>query len=423
MIETGKELDWTFLNEDTREFTHIYHDYPARMIPQIPRNILNLLSQNEGNVLFDPYCGSGSSLVEGLLAGLNVIGTDINPLARLITNAKTEYSVAPSDLENELYRFVEFTLNPLGKPKIIKKENLSFWFKESPIRGLGYILRYIDKIEDPRIRNFFKVSASETIRESSNTRKDEFKLYRYSQEKLEKHNPDPFTIMKAKLFRNFKGYESFYQRMTERSFHPSSKVFLLDTVNPIPAGKIAKNSVDIVITSPPYGDSHTTVAYGQYSRLSSEWLGILKDNVDAKSMGGKKVKSSTQFGCDSLDNAINEVKKINPKRAAEVSSFYIDLKGSINNVSKVIKSGGYACYVVANRKVAGISLPTNEAIECFFEARGFSHNNTLTRSIPNKRMPSRNSPSNVAGRTEETMSREFIVIMQKDSAHYANTDK
>ena len=63
MIETSKELDWTFLNEDTREFTHIYHDYPARMIPQIPRNIINLLNEKEGNFLFDPYCGSGSTLV------------------------------------------------------------------------------------------------------------------------------------------------------------------------------------------------------------------------------------------------------------------------------------------------------------------------------------------------------------------------
>lgn len=415
MIESEKNFDWTFLYDNTREFTHIYHDYPARMIPQIPRRLLNILNEKEGNMLFDPYCGSGSSLVEGLLAGLNVIGTDINPLAKLISDAKTEYSISPSILEEEIYRFVDFTLKPIGRPKIIKRQNLTFWFKERSILGLGYILRFIDKIEDPRVRNFFKVSASETIRESSNTRKDEFKLYRYSPEKLEKHNPDPFVIMKTKLFRNFKGYELFYQQMNEKGYHPTSKVYLLDTVSHIPASKIQKSSVDVVITSPPYGDSHTTVAYGQYSRLSSEWLGILKDNVDSMSMGGKRVQSFTQFGCNSLDDAISEVKKVHSKRAMEVVSFYADLKNSIENVSKVIKSGGYACYVVANRKVAGISLPTDEAIEHFFENCGFSHVDTLRRSIPNKRMPSRNSPSNITGKTEETMSREFIVIMQKGS--------
>ena len=328
----------------------------------------------------------------------------------------------PSDLEKEIYRFVDFTLKPMGRPKTINKEKLSFWFKERPIRELGYILRFIDKVKDHRIRNFFKVSASETIRESSNTRKDEFKLYRYSEEKLEKHDPDSFAIMKTKLFRNFRGYQSFYKQMNERSYHPVSKVYLFDSVNRIPASKIAKNSVDIVITSPPYGDSHTTVAYGQYSRLSPEWLGILKNNVDAKSMGGKRIQSSIRFGYDSLDEAISEVKKSNSKRALEVSSFYIDLKNSIKNVSTVVKSGGYVCYVVANRKVAGFSLPTDEAIECFLEKCGFSHIDTLTRSIPNKRMPSRNSPSNVAGKTEETMSKEFIIIMQKDPTHNVNID-
>lgn len=212
--------------------------------------------------------------------------------------------------------------------------------------------------------------------------------------------------MKGKLFRNLKGYEAFYQRMSERSYRPTCKVFLLNTVNHIPRSKIAENSVDVVITSPPYGDSHTTVVYGQYSRLSSEWLGILKHNVDTVSMGGRKLQSSTLFNCEPLDSAIREVRENNLKRSLEVGSFYADLERSIENVSKVIKNVGSACYVVANRKVTGVSLPTDQAIQCFFEKYGFIHVDTFTRAIPNKRMPSKNSPSNVAGKTEETMSKE-----------------
>ena len=413
MIETSKELDWTFLNEDTREFTHIYHDYPARMIPQIPRNIINLLNEKEGNFLFDPYCGSGSTLVEGMLAGLNVIGTDINPLAKLISQAKTEYTIIPNSLIDEIEKFVQFTFAPKGSPKIIDKDNLTFWFKPSVVKKLGLILRYISKIKDQRVKKFFEVSASETIRESSNTRKNEFKLYRYSPDRLKKHNPDPFAIMKEKLFRNLKGYEEFYRKMSERSYRPTSKVYLLNTVNPIPKDKIPRDSIDIVITSPPYGDSHTTVAYGQYSRLSSEWLGILKQNVDSVSMGGKTLHEPVIFNCNELDSALDDVRRINLKRSLEVYSFYSDLYNSIKKVSKVIKSGGYACYVVANRKVAGISLPTDKAIECFFERNGFTTFQTFTRNIPNKRMPSKNSPSNIVGKTEETMSKEFIVVMRK----------
>lgn len=69
--------------------------------------------------------------------------------------------------------------------------------------------------------------------------------------------------------------------------------------------------------------------------------------------------------------------------------------------------------MVANRKVAGISLPTDEAIQCFFEKKGFLHFDTFERIIPNKRMPSRNSPTNITGKTEETMSKEYVVVMQK----------
>lgn len=410
---SSNEYDWTFLNSNTREYTHIYHDYPARMIPQIPRQLLEILDQKTGNTLFDPYCGSGSTLVEAMIKGLNVIGCDINPLAILISKSKTDYSMDPIELSNEIERFVNFTLRPNGKPKSIEKANLNFWFKKNTIKAIGLILRYIDNIKNPSIKAFFKVAASETIRESSNTRKGEFKLYRYSKEVLLKHNPDPFAIMKLKLYRNLKGYQSFYDVMAQNEYKPISKLKIRDTTKSISKNFIFSGSVNIVITSPPYGDSHTTVAYGQYSRLSSEWLGILKENVDSLAMGGKPAELKNSCGCKPLDDAIDSIESINPKRAKEVFSFYVDLKKSIKNISKLIKDGGYSCYVVANRRVSGIQLPTDKAIQCFFESYGFYHENTFIRSIPNKRMPSRNSPSNKSGITQETMSKEYIVVMRK----------
>ncbi|MGC9294948.1 MAG: DNA methyltransferase, partial [Thermoplasmata archaeon] len=96
-----------------------------------------------------------------------------------------------------------------------------------------------------------------------------------------------------------------------------------------------------------------------------------------------------------------------------VVSFYNDLRKSIDNVSKKIKEDGYSCYVVANRRVKKVLLPTHEAIRCFFENNGFSYVNTFERGIPNKRMPIKNSPTNKSGAKEETMSKEYIVIMKK----------
>ena len=88
LFSTAK-LDWTFNGENTRELTHCYHDYPARMIPQIAGQFLELFAKNQTGVLFDPYCGTGTTLVEGFIRGFDVIGLDLNPLARLIAKAKT----------------------------------------------------------------------------------------------------------------------------------------------------------------------------------------------------------------------------------------------------------------------------------------------------------------------------------------------
>jgi site-specific DNA-methyltransferase (cytosine-N4-specific) len=79
----------------------------------------------------------------------------------------------------------------------------------------------------------------------------------------------------------------------------------------------------------------------------------------------------------------------------------------------VIKKGGYACYVVGNRRVKEVILETDEITKSLFQAHGFEHKNTFIRNIPNKRMPNKNSPSNIIGKTASTMNNEYIVIMQR----------
>ena len=129
-------------------------------------------------------------------------------------------------------------------------------------------------------------------------------------------------------------------------------------------------------------------------------------------MGGK-TKKIEKIGIGIIDKTIEKISYKDKKRAQEVYSFYSDYSKSIANVSTVIKHNGYACYVVGNRTVKGITLPTDEITKCLFEECGFKHKNTFIRSIPNKRMPSKNSPTNEVGKKETTMNNEYIVVMQK----------
>ena len=79
---------WDFRGANTKEYTHCYHNYPAMMIPQIARRLIEEYKPEGAKRLLDPYCGSGTSLIEGMLAGLGVTGFDLNPLAVFISGVK-----------------------------------------------------------------------------------------------------------------------------------------------------------------------------------------------------------------------------------------------------------------------------------------------------------------------------------------------
>lgn len=418
-ILAREQEDWTFNGASTRELTHCFHDYPARMIPQIASKLLDTFGTN-AKLLFDPYCGTGTSQVEALIRGIDAVGTDLNPLARLIAKAKsTIYNRSKLDSElKKFYRLISQTTSKEYAATVTKIEgitHLDFWFKPIVIRKLVYLRDLVNHIADESVKLFFQVALSETVRESSNTRSDEFKLYRYPEKQLKQFNPDVFGIMCQKLQRNRAGLESFL-RIVEQFNRPASvHIYEFNSVVSIPPDYIEPGSVDIIITSPPYGDSHTTVAYGQYSRLSAAWLELDEPaTIDKKLMGGSICKALPEFPDKKLNDALSHVSRKDEKRAREVASYYIDLQKSIANVSKVVRRSGYVCYVVGNRKVKGISLPTDEVIKSFFECYSFKHINTFTRSIPNKRMPLRNSPTNITGVLDNTMIHEHIVVMQRE---------
>ena len=218
--------------------------------------------------------------------------------------------------------------------------------------------------------------------------------------------------MITKLSRNKQGLIEFEKSCKNCS---QTSVYGFNTVNTIPKEIIRENSVDIVVTSPPYGDSRTTVAYGQYSRLANEWLGYKNANqVDNILMGGERRKHIHTFKSDVLNDVIYTIQREDKERVRDVISFYEDYEKSINHVSTTLKKSGFACYVVGNRTVKGVNIPTDEITAQLFEENNFTHIETIVRNIPNKRMPSKNSPTNVVGATASTMKNEYIVVCQKN---------
>lgn len=402
---------WSFWDADTKEYTHGYHSYPAMMIPQICRALISeYRPQGKFTLLFDPYMGSGTTLVEGAVAGINTIGTDLNPLARMMSRVKTTHY--NTDEINAQFQTIcsgcsSYSVNQVKNRNFNRISNYSFWYSEDVLLKLSFLSQEINRLNSNK--DFFNLVLAETVRETSFTRNGEFKRFRMKEESIRNFKPDVFKLFTNKTDRNIKGLTTFNK--LERN--STSTVCDFNTTLGIPQEIIKDGDVDMIVTSPPYGDSRTTVAYGQFSRWANEWFGFADaGHIDSLLMGGKK--SNTElFQTVSLRDTLDTIKVQDNKRYFEVVSFLNDYWLSIKNVAKSVRIGGIVCYVVGNRTVKGIQIDLDYYTAEMFEKCGFEHITTIVRRIPNKRMPSKTSPTNRPGVIVSTMTNEYIVILKK----------
>ena len=463
LLQQLPENYWDFKEDDTREYTHGIHSYPAMMVCPISRNIIKIMKGIMPiSSLFDPFSGSGTVLVEGLLSGIpNVVGNDINPLALFLAKVKTTQldismlqSVANKLLDSIRSRYEQYILQIDSVDDVLTNayeldltakhgwgdnaphylteyceknnvdinipsfKNIGYWFKPRVILLLQIIKDEINKIEDKNMRNFAFVAFSESIRLVSNRRNGEFKMFRMPPVKVAKFVPDVIKEFSTILQRNIEKMNAFVEACSDTG--TNSKVTISQN-NATVLQDVPNESIDLVVTSPPYGDSRTTVAYGEYSRLSLQWLGI--DNlsekeimgIDKSLMGGAKFRNGFEYTIpsQSLRESLFRIKDKDLERAGDVYSFYNDLKNSIKAVSEKTKIGGYHFWVVGNRTVKGELLKTDVIITEIADSYGLEHVYTIDRNIINKVMPSLNSPTNESGVKAETMTNEHIVVLRK----------
>ncbi|MBU1037239.1 transcriptional repressor LexA [Patescibacteria group bacterium] len=406
------DYSWDFRGEKTKSYTHGLHTYPAMFIPQVARRLLQNYSK-KGDVICDIFCGSGTALIESRLLGRNSYGIDLNPLAIFLAKAKTT-AISLSKLQKEYFDLLD-RIKKIKKSEIKKPEfpNIDFWFKESIIIELAKIKKAIKKIKNINIQNFFLVGFSETVRLASNTKNGEFKLVRIKEELRERYNPNVLEIFKKKTENNIKAMSEFEQGVDKKTW---TKIIFGDSSKD---NGIKENSIDFILTSPPYGDSRTTVAYGQFSRLSAQWIDIFEDQskaskVDNELLGGRAVKElKHSLNSNYLNQTIDQVSKKDEKRAKEVLSFYIDLNKCLKQAHRILKKNKYFSLVIGNRLVKQVRIPTDFIIAELGEEIGFVCEDIIVRNIPGKRMPKKNSPTNISGELEETMNKESIVILKK----------
>ena len=153
-------LDFKGVNMDYS--THKYHDYPATMIPKLPDLFINAVqSVTPIHSVYDPFMGSGTTLVEATRHNLNSTGVDLNPLAVLMSKVKTQ-TLNQKKLEkyrNDIYKIYSNSKEAYAKGKLSLElptfKKIDYWFKDYIIIDLQILRSAIFSIQEDNYRDFF----------------------------------------------------------------------------------------------------------------------------------------------------------------------------------------------------------------------------------------------------------------------------
>lgn len=363
--------------------------------------------------------GSGTTLIESMLLNRKeAIGIELNPFACFMAKVKTT-PINPQGLIRSL-SFIKKRYLKLKNFEFYNVHNLEFWFKENQIVELSKLKEVIANISDEESKSFFLLCMSEVVRKVSLTNHNGFKLHRDKSKLKENFNPSVLEEFEMIAKRNISLMKSFYSKT--QNTNTKIKIIQGDSRK---SQNIPNESIDFILTSPPYGDSRTTVAYGQLSRLSWQWIsGENINHLDRELLGGKFTSAREQEILDyskKLRLQYNEIKLQDINRAKDVLSFYSDLYQTLLNAHEYLKEDKYFVLVTGNRTVKNVFLRTDQIISEFAKVIGFKTEKILHRNIINKRMPEKNSPSNKRGEIANTMLKENIIILRKSKYYIYHT--
>jgi len=378
---------WTFLRpfsvKEAHQLTHGLHLYPAKMVPQIARELINKLSDPFDTVL-DPFCGSGGVLVESIVNGRNAVGVDINDLALLLARVKT--TVLP---RNQLLNFLRKIMHEakrdirLSKPQIPHVPNLYHWFKPSVAQELAFIKDVIDEIDDERVREFYLASFSATMYAVSNIRKADNPYFTRAKRanELKSHNPNVFENFRRIVVRNSAAISALGEAKKK---DVSADVLKGDARNLMSIVK--REAVDLIVTSPPYGEEKNTMDYTRFAKLSLYWLGLNQDNLretKKNSLGGipRNYGKEEDLPSQTLMKILKEIELKSKMRANEVFSFFADFFECLKQMYEVVKKEAYCCIVIGDRTAGGLLVQNGDISRELCEYVGFQSIETLKRKM------------------------------------------
>lgn len=362
-VQRVKEIDWDFREAKTTYLTHGLHPYPAKFIPQIPNALIQEFS-SIGNTVGDIFCGSGTTLVEGMLLKRNVVGVDANPLACLISAAKTTrleegdrdalLAIARRSIQlaNDITPVEGPTLFPVANfvssaPRPDDKA-IAFWFEPFVVEELAEALSWCQALGTDAARNLALTTFSAIIvnvsRQDSDTR--------YVRRRKNLRPGDTLRRFGQALTDNTNAVEKFSEIIEPTV---TSQIFHADVLE---APQIPQ--LDLVVCSPPYPNAYS---YHLYHMTRMIWLGM--DQLDFKK---REIGSHRKFSSKG-------------KSGASIETFRTEMRSVLGWLHRVVRPGGLVCLVVGNSIIRGRTYDNADVLRQAAASTGFVEVVRLNRNL------------------------------------------
>ncbi|MEM4736169.1 MAG: DNA methyltransferase [Candidatus Thorarchaeota archaeon] len=367
------EIDWDFRGVDTQYLTHRFHPYPARFIPQIPMNFIRLFT-SPGDIVLDPFCGCGTTLVEALISNRRSIGNDFNPLAVLISRAKT--TLVPQDELTSAYEILEHDLEHS------RNTNVDDLICRLPHRRLS------------RVFTGAVTTRLAAIREALSTLRDEGYLGAYDLARVALSSIVWSIVEGGSGVFDSDIIHAFLSRfrMMMRVLADMTRVVGIPPETRVIQGDARRldlddESVDLVVTSPPYVNA---LDYYRVHMYNMFWL-----DMDFAQFRRHEIGSHSRFV---------------PNRFRLLSQYLGDMFRSLAEMNRVLREYRMCVIVMGNSTVEGELIETHRLLSSMSTAAGFEHLKTLYRRIDT----SRKYTSLEIGK----INNEYILLLRKVSHAY-----
>jgi DNA modification methylase len=416
------DYSWSFSDKtikDTSYITHGYYTYPAKFIPQLAQRLIKENSQ-EGDVVIDPFMGSGTTVVEAIVNNRIGIGTDINEIANLLAKVKTtpidsnllseEFYNLENDLSKRLNRQFESYVKK-ALENLPQNERIDYWFLPQQKEKLSVILDRILEIEGQDVKDFYLITFAQILKSCSIWLQKSVKPTRDLKKKI--YDPVALFLQQSKkMLKKHYEFDKILEPKIKNNIDFYRNVKCGDSRN-LPC---ENNKATLIVTSPPYVTSYE---YADLHQLPSLWFGYLDELAQFR----QKFIGSAYTNRDNVDLkselADNIVANLKNKKQNEVKNYFADMLETFEETKRVLKQGGRACIVIGNTEFQRVEISNAEVFQEQFENIGFKTHDVIKREIPSKMLPSTRDPeTGKFGKATDSNIKmayptEYILIMEK----------